>query len=64
MLSVPSSGWARKRGEPVNEDLNATQERVPSALVQHHYLTHHSIDQAYLDDLIDNVVMPLVSKQP
>lgn len=55
---------ARKRGEPVNEDLNATQERVPSALVQHHYLTHHSIDQAYLDDLIDNVVMPLVSKQP
>ena len=54
---------ARKRGEPVNDNLNAMQERVPSALLQHHYLTHHTIDQAFLDDLIDNVVLPLVGNQ-
>ncbi|MFT4215710.1 MAG: TetR/AcrR family transcriptional regulator [Micropruina sp.] len=52
---------ARQRGEPVRDDLTPMQERVPSSLLQHHYLTHHLVDQDYIEHLIDEVVIPLIT---
>lgn len=53
---------ARRRGEPVRDDLPALLEQVPSSLLQHRFLVHHEVDQDYIEQLIDDVVMPLITR--
>lgn len=53
---------ARRRGEPVRDDLTPLQEQTPTALVQHHVLTHRDLDPRIADRIVDEVALPLVGR--
>ncbi len=53
---------ARRRSEPVRDDLAPLLGQVPSSLLQHRFLVHHEVDQDYIEQLVDDVVIPLITR--
>lgn len=53
---------ARTRGEAVRGNLRLIEEQLPVAILQHHFLTSHGIEVGYLEELIDYVVIPMLTR--
>lgn len=55
---------AAERGEPVDPDPAPIRVQAPSALLQHHFLTHGApVADGFLVSLVDDVAVPLLLRE-